>query len=93
MGDDIGVDEANRCINHLEKLITSLENSKAIGSPMFEFIRSVKPHTLPEEDYLELIKELADKDKHIFALVERAKIEMTNDNFDSVVELVESNFG
>lgn len=81
LGDDIGVDEANRCKNHLMNLIASLDRSKAIDSPMFEFIRSAKPQKLPEEDYLALIKELADKDKHIFALVERAKQEMSDDNF------------
>lgn len=87
MGDDIGVDEANRCIKHLENLISSLEKSKAIDSPMFEFIQSAQPHTLPEEDYLELIKELAEKDKHIFALVERAKYEMSLNNFEEASKL------
>lgn len=89
MGDDIGVDEANRCIKHLENLISSLEKSKAIDSPMFEFIQSAQPHTLPEEDYLELIKELAEKDKHIFALVERAKYEMSLNNFEEASKLWE----
>lgn len=87
MGDDIGVDEANRCIKHLEKLIISLEKSKAIDSPMFEFIQSAQPHTLPEEDYLDLIKELAEKDKHIFALVDRAKYEMSINNFEEASKL------
>ena len=87
MGDDIGVDEAERCVKHLENLISSLEKSEAVDSPMFEFIQSAQPHILPEEDYLELIKELADKDKHIFALVERAKYEMTQDNFEEASKL------
>lgn len=87
MGDDIGVDEAKRCVKHLENLISGLEKSKAVDSPMFEFIQSAQPHILPEEDYLELIKELADKDKHIFALVERAKYEMTQDNFEEASKL------
>ena len=87
MGDDIGVDEANRCISHLEDLIFKLEKSKAVDSPMFEFIQSMQPHALNEEDYLELIKELADNDKHIFALVESAKYEMEQNNFIKAVKL------
>ena len=89
MGDDIGVDEAKRCVKHLENLITALEKSTVVDSPMFEFIRSAQPQTLPKEDYLELIKELADKDKHIFALVERAKYEMSEDNFEEATKLWE----
>lgn len=89
LGEDIGVDEAERCIKHLENLISALEKSNAVDSPMFEFIQSAKPHILPEEDYLELIKELAEKDKHIFALVERAKYEMSQDNFEEASKLWE----
>lgn len=86
MGEDIGVDEAERCKNHLEQLISVLEKSKMVDSPMFEFIQSVKPHTLPKEDYLDLIKELANKDRHIFALVEQAKLEMANNNFQGAAK-------
>jgi len=41
----------------------------------------VQPYTLPPDEYIQIIKDLADKEKSIFALVEKAKIEMANSNF------------
>lgn len=81
MGEDITATEATRCQDALTKLISSVEKAQEVDSPLFQYIQSVKPYVLPYEEYSQLIKELAEKEKVIFALVEQAKIEMSNNNF------------
>ncbi len=86
LGDDIGVSEANRCQEELTQLIHSVEKSKETDSPLFHHIRSLHPHSLHEDEYISLIKELAEKDKHIFALVEQAKAEMLSNEFEKATK-------
>lgn len=81
MGEDIGVTESERCIKALTNLIIEVDKTKETDSPLFHHIRGVQPYTLPPDEYVQIIKDLADKEKSIFALVEKAKIEMTNSNF------------
>lgn len=81
MGEDIGVSEAKRCQTHLTSLILEIDRAKEVDSPLFQHIQSVQPYILPEEDYIQIIKDLADKEKTIFALVESAKLEMNNGDF------------
>lgn len=81
MGEDISATEAARCQEDLTNLILRVEKSKEVDSPLFLHIQSVKPYVLPEEEYNQLIKELAEKEKIIFALAEQAKAEMANNNF------------
>jgi tetratricopeptide (TPR) repeat protein len=81
MGEDISATEASRCQGALTSLISSVEKSREVDSPLFQHIQSVQPYILPEEEYYQLIKELAEKEKIIFALVEQAKRNMTEDNF------------
>lgn len=87
MGEDISATEATRCQDDLTKLILSVEKSKEVDSPLFQHIQSVKPYVLPEDEYNQLIKELAEKEKIIFALAEQAKTEMANHNFLAAKEL------
>ena len=86
MGEDIGVSESERCQAGLTKLILEVDRAKEIDSPLFQHIQSVKPYILPEEDYNQIIKDLADKEKNLFALVERAKVEMNNSRFSEASE-------
>lgn len=86
MGEDISATEAARCQEALTNLIFSVEKSREVDSPLFQHIQSVKPYILPEEEYILLIKELAEKEKVIFALVEQAKLEMANDNFPEAIK-------
>jgi len=81
MGEDIGVTETKRCINALKKLIVEVDKAKETDSPLFHHIRGVQPYTLPLDEYIQIIKDLANKEKSIFALVEKAKFEMANCNF------------
>ena len=81
MGEDIGFNETIRCVASLQKLIEEIDRSKEIDSPLFHHIPSVQPYILPEDDYIQIIKDLADKERGIFALVEQAKQEMKINNF------------
>lgn len=86
MGEDISATEAKRCQNALIALINSVENSQEIDSPLFQHIQSVEPYILPEKEYINLIKELAEKEKSIFALVEKARYEMLENNFEEAIK-------
>ncbi|EGW52884.1 TRAFs-binding domain-containing protein [endosymbiont of Tevnia jerichonana] len=81
MGDDIGATEAQRCVKDLKLLIESVVNNEETDSPFFQYISSIKPYVLPREEFNYIIQELADKEKHIFAIVEKAKNEMASSNF------------
>jgi tetratricopeptide (TPR) repeat protein len=87
MGEDIGVTESERCVKALTSLILEIDKTKETDSPLFHNIRGVQPYTLPEEEYIQIIKDLAEKEKSIFALVEKAKLEMTNSNFSEAAKL------
>lgn len=87
MGEDIGVTESDRCVKALTNLIIEVDKTKETDSPLFHHIRGVQPYSLPPEEYIQIIKELAEKEKSIFALVEKAKIEMSNSNFSEAAKL------
>jgi tetratricopeptide (TPR) repeat protein len=82
LGDDIGADEANRCQNDLADLINSITETNIIDSPMYEFVK-ILPPTVPQEELDRLVKELADKEKHIFAIVEEAQTLMKASQFEN----------
>ena len=86
MGEDISATEASRCQQDLTSLILNVERSREVDSPLFQHIQSVQPYILPEEEYAQLIRELAEKEKLIFALVEQAKRSMAEDNFGEAVK-------
>lgn len=68
------------------KLIQNVEKSREVDSPLFQHIQSVQPYILPEEEYFQLINELAEKEEVIFALVESAKRSMAENNFSEAVK-------
>lgn len=83
MGEDIGISETERCVSSLSSLITKIGESGEVDSPLFHHIRGVQPYSLPEEEYIQIIKELAEKEHSIFALVEKARMEMENKSFSA----------
>lgn len=87
MGEDIGASEAERCVTHLSSLILEIDKAKETDSPLFHHIRGVEPYSLPKMEYVQIIKDLASKEKSIFALVEKAKIEMQNGNFTEAAKM------
>lgn len=87
MGEDIGFTETNRCVASLQHLIEEIDRAKEVDSPLFHHIPSVQPYILPEDDYIQIIKDLSEKEKGIFAFVEQAKLEMKAKNFQKAASL------
>lgn len=81
MGEDIGFSETERAVNSLFSLFRKYLNLRELDSPLFHHIKGMEPYVLPPEEYTQIIQELADKEHSIFALVEKARIEMENENF------------
>jgi flagellin-specific chaperone FliS len=83
LGEDIGSDEAKRCVKDLSILINSITKNQQADSPLYEFFNSIEPPKLPEGEFKSIITELADKEKHIFAMVEKAKNLMEENDFSN----------
>lgn len=83
LGEDIGSDEAERCVKDLSILINSITKNQQADSPLYEFFNSIEPPKLPEGEFKSIITELADKEKHIFAMVEKAKNLMEENDFSN----------
>lgn len=81
MDEDIGVTEAKRCQMELISLIDNLTKHQEVDSPFYEYIRGISPPILPKEEYKSIIRELSERESHIFALVERAKELMSDNDF------------
>lgn len=73
LGEDIGADESKRCVSALTNLIEQVTKKQIIDSPLYEFVNNVIPPILPIEEYHRIIGDLAEKEKHIFAIVDEAK--------------------
>ena len=83
LGEDIGSDEAERCVKVLSTLINSITKNQQADSPLYEFFNSIEPPKLPDGEFKSIITELADKEKHIFAIVEKAKSLMEESDFSN----------
>lgn len=81
LGNDIGASEAERCQKELISLIHQITKNQITDSPLFEYIKGVQPQKLPKEEYTLIIRDLAVREKNIFALVEHAKELMSDNNF------------
>lgn len=97
LGEDIGTDEAERCVKDLSSLINSITKNQQADSPLYEYFNSIQPPKLPDGEFKSIIAELADKEKHIFAMVENAKRLMEENDFskayqywDKASKLIES---
>ncbi|MCT4628820.1 tetratricopeptide repeat-containing protein [Winogradskyella sp.] len=87
MGNNIEDKEVKRCVKELRELIISVDKNQEIDSPLFYHIPSVKPYSLPENEYNQIIKNLKEKEDSIFSLTERAEFEMSKNNFTQAKKL------
>lgn len=85
--DDIGASEAERCQKALISLIKELSKNESTDSPLYEYIKGINPPTIPKAEYNAIITDLAEREKHIFALVERAKELMEENNFSDAAKI------
>lgn len=81
LGDDIGTDESVRCIEDLASLIHVVSTRALVDSPLYEYVNDVTPPKMSETEYERIIGELAEKEKHIFAIVEKAKYHKEKSEF------------
>lgn len=87
LGVDIGADEADRCQKELCERIKRATSDSFIDSPLYSFIQNISPPKLPKAEYQAIITDLADREKHIFAIAEKATELMKNDNFVDAAKL------
>lgn len=87
LGDDIGVDEADRCKDALLEMITSILKNKVIDSPLYDYIQDVEPPKLTQKEYQRIIGDLSEREDSIFAISECAKHCMENSNFIEAARL------
>lgn len=80
LGEDLGADDAKDSQDKLTKLIESVTKESLTDSPMYEYI-SIEPPTISEDEYKKIIGELAEQERHIFAITERAKDKMEAEDF------------
>ena len=81
LGEDIGADEAQRCQKDLGEMINRTTKNSLVDSPLYDFIKDITPPKLPKSEYDRIIGELADRETHIFAIVEKAKQHMDQSEF------------
>lgn len=81
LGEDIGKQEAEKCIKKLSELIIEIGKSENNDSPLFGHIKGISAHKLSEEEYSRFITDLTKAADSIFAITEKAKLEMKRDNF------------
>lgn len=83
-GHIIDHEETERCKFELTSLINAVHKDNQVDSPFFESIQSLTHHKLPEENYIGLIKELSEKEDHIFGWTEHARSEMASAKGDEL---------
>ena len=81
LGDDIGIEEGKRCKKELIDLINTITKTKNIDSPLYEYINNLKAPELPEEEYRLILDELAEQERFVFAITEKAKEAMAQSDF------------
>lgn len=86
-GDDIGVDEAERCKEALVEMIESILKNKVIDSPLYDYIQDIEPPKLTQKEYQRIIGDLSEREESIFAISECAKHFMEDSNFIEAAKL------
>ncbi|UNE80225.1 DUF4071 domain-containing protein [Pectobacterium versatile] len=87
LGDDIGVDESERCKDALSSMIEKISKDKIIDSPLYDYIKDIEPPKLTQKEYQRIIGDLSEREESIFAISERATYHMENSNFSEAVKL------
>lgn len=87
LGEDIGADEAQRCQRELTEIIKRITKNSLIDSPLYDYIKGINPPKIPKAEYDKIIGDLAERETHIFAIVEKAKNHMLEDNFVEAAKL------
>ncbi|KAB7694649.1 DUF4071 domain-containing protein [Plesiomonas shigelloides] len=87
LGEDIGADEAARCQKSLSEKIDWVTKHSLVDSPLYDFIKDINPPKIPSAEYKKIIDDLAERETHIFAIVEKAKDHMLANEFVEAAKL------
>ncbi len=87
LGEDIGADEAQRCQKALVEKIESVTKNSLVDSPLYDFIKNINPPQIPKAEYKKIIGDLAERETHIFAIAEKAKDHMLENEFVEAAKL------
>lgn len=87
LGEDIGADEAKRCQQALKETINRITKDSLIDSPLYDFIKDINPPKISKAEYKKIIGDLAERETHIFAIVEKAKSHMLEGEFIEAAKL------
>ena len=81
LGEDIGVDEAKRMQALLKEKMLNIAKSPIKDSPVYEYLSTLQEPHMDIEEYKAIVGALAKKNDCIFALVENAKLLMSDNKF------------
>jgi tetratricopeptide (TPR) repeat protein len=85
LGEDIGLDEATRCQDVLKTKIKYAFKKHTVDSPLYDYLDNIDPPKIPESEYKKIIDELAARESHIYAIVEKAKDLMDKSDFSESI--------
>ena len=86
LGEDVGVDEANRMKKLLKEKILNIAKGSVKDSPVYEYLHTLQEPHMDIEEYKDIVGALAEKNDCIFALVESAKLLMKEGNFSEAIK-------
>ncbi len=86
LGEDIGFDEANQTKDKLKELIMEVIKKESNDSPVYEFLDGLNPPIIEKQNDEQIINDLIENEKNIFALLRKAKNEMQNSNFQEAIK-------
>lgn len=85
LGEDIGVDEAERVKKLLKVTLEHILQTTMTDSPMYELLHTLVQPNMTDDEYAEIVGALADESESIFALTETAKQYMRDGNFAGAI--------
>lgn len=86
LGEDIGVDEAERVKTLLKATLEDILQNAITDSPMYELLHTLVQPNMTDEEYTEILGALADGAESIFALTEAAKQCMRDNRFADAIK-------
>ena len=86
LGEDIGVDEAKRMQALLKEKMLNIAKSPIKDSPVYEYLSTLQEPHMDIEEYKAIVGALAKKNDCIFALVENAKLLMSDNKFSEAIK-------
>lgn len=79
--ENLSIKESDRCKTELKQIILSIQNNNITDSPFYEYIKSVEPPKMSEDELNMIITSMAEEDDVLFAIVEKAKSLRKNGKF------------